>query len=157
MTEPADNSGIVAPPPLLYLGTLIAAFALHWVWPAPILEDAAWAIPSGIVLGALGLGLGLWGCAKMISAGTNINPLKPTSSVVTSGPFRFTRNPLYVGMTLLYLGLTIGVDTWWGIGLLVPLAIVMHVGVVRREERYLEGKFGDEYRRYTFDVARYIG
>jgi len=157
MTEPTGNSGVIAPPPLLYLGTLIVAFVLHWLWPAPILGHATWEVWCGVVLGALGLGLGLWGRSKMISAGTNINPLKPTTSIVTSGPFRFTRNPLYVGMTLLYLGLTIGFDTWWGIALLIPLIIVMHVGVIRREERYLEGKFGDEYRQYRSTVARYVG
>src|SRR5690348_10906375 len=105
MTGPTGNSGVIAPPPLLYLGTLIVAFVLHWLWPAPILGHATWEVWCGVVLGALGLGLGLWGRSKMISAGTNINPLKPTTSIVTSGPFRFTRNPLYVGMTLLYLGL----------------------------------------------------
>ncbi|MBN9488730.1 MAG: isoprenylcysteine carboxylmethyltransferase family protein [Alphaproteobacteria bacterium] len=157
MTEPTGNSGVIAPPPLLYLVALIITFVLHWWWTAPILGHATWAVSFGIVLGVLGLALGLWGRSKMIAAGTNINPLKPTTSIVTGGPFSFTRNPLYVGMMLLYLGLTIGFDTWWGIALLVPLAVIMHVGVIRREERYLEGKFGDDYRQYKSAVARYVG
>ena len=92
----------------------------------------------------------------MHGAGTNINPLMPTTSIVTSGPFRFTRNPLYVSLTLLYLGLTLAFNTWWGIVGLIPLLVVMHYGVVLREERYLEQKFGEMYRQYRSKVRRYL-
>jgi len=92
----------------------------------------------------------------MQAAGTNVNPSLPTTSIVTSGPFRLSRNPLYVAVTLLYFGLILALNTWWGIIMLIPLLIIMHFGVVLREERYLEEKFGDEYRRYKARVARYL-
>ena len=92
----------------------------------------------------------------MLDAGTNIRPNLPAKAIVTSGPFRFSRNPLYCSLTLLYLGLSAFLNTWWSLILLVPLLLVMHVGVVRREERYLERKFGEEYRRYRSSVRRYL-
>ena len=92
----------------------------------------------------------------MQAAGTNIDPMLPARAIVTSGPFRYSRNPLYLALTLLYLGLTLALNTWWGLVMLVPLFIVMDRGVVLREERYLEQKFGEIYRQYRSDVRRYL-
>ncbi len=92
----------------------------------------------------------------MHGAGTNISPLKPAISLVTSGPYRFTRNPLYLAMTLLFLGLTMLFNSWWGVILLVPLLVVLHWGVVRREERYLQLKFAEQYTEYRSRVRRYL-
>ena len=92
----------------------------------------------------------------MHAAGTNVNPALPTTATVASGPFRFSRNPLYLALTLLYLGLTLAFNTWWGIVVLVPVLIIMHHGVVLREERYLEQKFGETYRQYRSKVRRYL-
>jgi len=80
----------------------------------------------------------------------------PTTAIVKSGPFRFYHNPLYLALMLLYLGLTLAFNTWWGIVLLVPVLIIMHCGVVLREERYLEQKFGETYRQYRSKVRRYL-
>jgi len=155
MTESADRPGIVAPPPLLYLGALVAAFLLRWFWPLPFWgrEGAVWV---GIALVLVGLAIGVWGRQTMVRAGTNVDPRRPATAIVTSGPFRFSRNPLYVGLTLIYLGITIALDTAWGFVLVAPLLVVMHQGVVRREERYLERKFGDGYRQYRAAVRRYL-
>jgi protein-S-isoprenylcysteine O-methyltransferase Ste14 len=157
VTEPTDHAGVIAPPPVLYAGALIASFVLRRFWPAPISGGATWVVLAGVALGLLGVGLVVWGLVTMRSAGTNVDPRKETTAIVADGPFRVTRNPLYVGLTLIYLGLTLGFDVWWGLVLLVPLLIVMHFGVVCREERYLERKFGDDYRQYKRRVARYIG
>ena len=86
-----------------------------------------------------------------------MDPSLPATAVVTSGPYRLSRNPLYVGLALVYFGLTLALDSWWGIVLLVAVLIVMHRGVIQREERYLEQKFGDGYRQYRSTVRRYIG
>src|SRR5262245_5892949 len=96
------------------------------------------------------------GRRTMQAAGTNVNPALPTTAIVTSGPFRFSSNPLYLALTLLYLGLTLAFNTWWGIVVLVPVLIIMHRGVVLREKRYLEHKFGETYRRYRSKVRRYL-
>ena len=92
----------------------------------------------------------------MTAAGTNVNPSRPATTIVSSGPFRFTRNPLYVGVTLIFGGLTLAFNTWWGFIVLVPVLITMHFGVVLREERYLERKFGEPYRQYRSRVRRYF-
>jgi protein-S-isoprenylcysteine O-methyltransferase Ste14 len=92
----------------------------------------------------------------LLAARTNIGPTLPSTAIVTTGPFRLSRNPLYLALTLLYLGLVLAFDSWWGIARLIPLLLVMHRGVILREERYLEAKFGDEYRRYKVSVARYL-
>jgi protein-S-isoprenylcysteine O-methyltransferase Ste14 len=86
----------------------------------------------------------------------NIDPALPTTAIVTSRPFRWSRNPLHVALTLVYSGLTLALKTWWGIVVLVHLLIIMHRGVVIREERYLEQKFGETYRRYRMRVRRYL-
>ena len=152
-----DNPGVIVPPPILYLGALIALVVLRWAWPAPILASASLALNAGIVLGVLALALGLWAVLTMRSAGTNVDPRRVSTTVVTAGPFRYTRNPIYVGFDLLFVGFTLALNDWWGAVLLVPLIVVMHVGVIRREERYLEQKFGGDYLRYKNDVARYVG
>ena len=110
----------------------------------------------GIVLSVLAVGIAIAGRRTMEAAGTNVNPMLPTTAIVTSGPFRFSRNPLYVALTLLFLGLTLAFDTWWGIVLLPLILVVMHYGVVVREERYLERKFGEPYRQYRSRVRRYL-
>ena len=70
--------------------------------------------------------------------------------------FRFSRNPLYLSLTLLFTGLSLVMNSLWGLVVLVPVLVVMHVGVIRREERYLEAKFGESYRQYCSEVRRWL-
>jgi protein-S-isoprenylcysteine O-methyltransferase Ste14 len=150
-----DNPGVIALPPLLYVGTFAIALVLNWVLPIPILPlpIAFW---LGIALLVAGGSLAFWGQRTMRRAGTNVNPTRPTTAIVTSGPFRVSRNPLYVALTLLYLGLAFAVNSLWPALALVPLLLVMHHGVVLREERYLDAKFGDSYRAYRSSVRRWL-
>jgi len=142
-------------PPLLYGIAFAVVLAVRWFWPMPIFEDAVGLWP-GRALVVLAVAIAIWGRNALRAAGTNVNPSLPTTAIVTSGPFRFSRNPLYMALTLLYLGLALAVNTWWGIVVLVPLLILMHRGVVLREERYLEAKFGESYRQYCSKVRRYL-
>ncbi len=155
MATAADNAGVVVLPPLLYGVAFVAVLALRWFWPLPILGHVI-VLWAGIALAMIAVAIAVWGSRTMRMAGTNVNPSLPTTVVVTSGPFRFSRNPLYVALTLFYLGLTLALNTWWGIVVLVPLLTIMHYGVVLREERYLEQKFGDSYRQYRSSVRRYL-
>jgi len=155
MNSTADNPGVIAIPPLLYLGAFIVFLILQWLWPMPIGRRSVVLWP-GLVLSGLGVGLAIWGRRTMIAAGTNVRPTLPAKVLVASGPFRYSRNPLYIALTLLYVGLTMIVDTWWGLIVLVPLLAVMHVGVVLREERYLARKFGESYEQYRSTVRRYV-
>jgi protein-S-isoprenylcysteine O-methyltransferase Ste14 len=150
-----DNPGVVAPPPLIYGAAFLVVLLVQWVWPMPISSQtgARW---SGLACVVLGVGTAIWGRRTMQAAGTNINPTRPATTIVTSGPFRFSRNPLYLALTLIYLGLTLAFNTWWGIVVLIPLLLTMHRAVVLREERYLEQKFGEGYRQYRSKVRRYI-
>src|SRR6266850_237367 len=150
----ADNAGVIVRPPVLYAAALVALLVLRWLWPLPILpRGGLW---PGLVLVALGVGILIWGRRTLLAGGTNVDPSLPATAVVTSGPYRLSRNPLYVGLALVYFGLTLALDSWWGIVLLVAVLIVMHRGVIQREERYLEQKFGDGYRQYRSTVRRYI-
>ena len=155
MATSTDKPGVAAPPPLLYGGAFVLVLVFRWFWPMPIFGHAV-ALWLGLALLVLGFGIAAWGIRTMQAVGTNVNPALPTTAIVASGPFRFSRNPLYLALTLLYLGLTLAFNTWWGIVVLVPVLIIMHRGVVLREERYLEQKFGETYRQYRSKVRRYL-
>jgi protein-S-isoprenylcysteine O-methyltransferase Ste14 len=150
-----DNPGVVALPPFLYGGAFLVVLLCRAVWPLPIVERGSLLSP-GLALAAIAIGIAVWGRRTMVAAGTNVRPTLPATAIVTTGPFRFSRNPLYCALTLLYLGLTAIFNTWWGVIVLAPLLLVMHFGVVVREERYLERKFGETYRQYRGSVRRYL-
>jgi protein-S-isoprenylcysteine O-methyltransferase Ste14 len=151
----ADRPGVIVRPPVLYGGALLAALLLGWLWPLRILRYSI-ALGLGIALLLLGLAIAIPARRTLRAAGTNVDPMRPATAIVTSGPYRYSRNPLYVALTLLYSGLTLMFDTWWGIVLLLPVLWLMHQGVVLREERYLERKFGEAYRQYRSSVRRYV-
>jgi protein-S-isoprenylcysteine O-methyltransferase Ste14 len=151
-----DRAGVIVPPPLIYLSGILIGLAFNrWWWPCPIFGLTEWHW-SGLVLVVAGMALVIAGRRALLAAETSINPFKPTMSIVTAGPYRFTRNPLYLGVTLIYCGLTLIINTWWCFVFLVPVLLLIHVGVVTREERYLEHKFGDSYRQYRARVRRYL-
>jgi protein-S-isoprenylcysteine O-methyltransferase Ste14 len=93
---------------------------------------------------------------RQVSHGTNVSPSQPTTRLVTDGVFGHTRNPLYVGVSVALCGLALIFDLDWILLLIVPSCVLLHFAVVRREERYLEGKFGDTYRHYKARVPRYF-
>ena len=107
---------------------------------------------------ALVAGLGLLAACflRFKAAGTNVPTWMPSTALVISGPYRFSRNPIYLALTIIYLGLALAYGSWWPIVLLAPVLIVMRFGVIGREERYLEAKFGDAYRAYRASVRRWI-
>jgi len=155
MPRDPDSPHVIVLPPLLYVVALGAGLLLNWAAPRPLLSSSLRCWMGGALV-VLGLGITGWGRALMARAGTNVNPFQPTTALVTTGPFRFSRNPLYVGLTLAYLGGALLTNSVWVLALLVPVLLVMHYGVVRREERYLEAKFGDAYRAYRGRVRRYL-
>ncbi|TPW16301.1 MAG: hypothetical protein FD129_748 [bacterium] len=150
-----DHPGVFVHPPFLYLGGLAVLIAAHYFRPWPIAASRALFLP-GILVAIVGFVLAGWGRRTMIAAGTNVNPSKPSLAIVDGGPFRFTRNPLYVSISIVFLGATLILNEWAGLILLAVILIVMHFGVVLREERYLEAKFGESYRDYRRRVRRWI-
>ena len=150
-----DKPNVIILPPLLFGLGIVTGFLLQWLAPRPIMASDARFWIGGLAL-VLGLILAFWGRRVMEQAGTNVNPTLPTTALVATGPFRFSRNPLYVSLTLMYTGLAVVANALWVLLLLAPVVIVLHYGVVRREERYLEAKFGDAYRTYRARVRRYV-
>jgi protein-S-isoprenylcysteine O-methyltransferase Ste14 len=153
--EKADNPGVVAPPPLIFAGGLGAGLLVNRLRPTPFLPRALSKV-SGWPLVVFGCLLGLWGFGEMRRAGTNVDPYHPTTAIVEAGPYRYTRNPLYVGMALIYSGVAARANALPAALLLPAVLHLVDRGVVRREERYLEGKFGEEYLRYKGRVRRWI-
>ena len=151
-----DSPGVIILPPVLYGVAVLLALLLNWVWPLSILPNTATAIWSGIPLLLFSGALALWGKRSMKQAGTNINPLQPATSLVITGPFRLSRNPLYLSLTILFAGLSLIANNLWGLIALVPVLVILHFGVILREERYLEAKFGESYRQYCSQVRRWL-
>lgn len=151
---PASTAGVIAPPPLIYLAGLLLGAALHWWRPVGL-------VPPGLALplGVAGLSLGFVAIPALLAfhrAGTRPEPWKPTRALVTSGPYRHSRNPMYLGFTMGYLGTAFWCNSIWMLVMVVPVLWVMQVGVVRREEAYLARRFGEDYRAYQRRVRRWI-
>src|SRR5262249_194894 len=111
---------------------------------------------AGAVLFIIGLIIGVAGVQGLRASGTNISTDLPATALVVNGIYGWSRNPLYLAMTLAYIGLAIAAGSVWAIALLLPLLVLMHVGVIAREEGYLERKFGDMYRQYKLRVRRWL-
>ena len=148
-----DNPGVIAPPPLIFAGPLVVGLLLHRFFPKKFLPRGI-----GIALGSLGIISGAMliqgGFREMRAAKTNVNPTLPVTTIVTEGPFRYTRNPLYMGFTLIYTGIALLANALWALLLLPVVLVVMIYGVIKREERYLERKFGEQYLSYKDKVRR---
>lgn len=158
MHAPGDNGGhpgVIFPPPLLYAIGVILAVGLDHYWPLPagLHGTLRWA---GAVMMTIGVALNLWGAWSMRRARTPINPYRTVTGIVDTGAFRVTRNPLYLGLDLVFVGLFAWLDNAWGLVVFAGVAAVMHYGVILREERYLEGRFGQAYRDYRNRVRRYL-
>ena len=151
-----DSSGAAVRPPIAWALAVIAGLALDWLYPLPFLPTA---VPAGWLGGIVflaGLALLIWAAATFRQAGTQIQTTQTTTAIVDWGPYRLTRNPIYVGMFLGLIGLAIAFDSLWLIVLLVPFYFVIRYGVVAREEAYLERKFGDVYLAYKARVGRWL-
>ncbi len=156
MSDPADNANVVIRPPIAWALAVLAGLALQWAAPLPFMPAAAPAGWLGGMVFVLALALVAWAIATITRAGSNVPTNMPSTTIVASGPYRFTRNPIYLGMFLGLVGLAIAFDSLWLLATLVPFALVIRYGVVAREEAYLERKFGDAYRHYRARVWRWL-
>jgi protein-S-isoprenylcysteine O-methyltransferase Ste14 len=151
----ADVPGVLVFPPLLFGATLALGLLLHWIYPVNPLPVLLARVTGTLIL-IVSVWLALSAKAAMTRAGTNVRPDRPTLALVTDGPFRFTRNPLYLAAIGIYVSITLLVDSLWPLVLLIPLLMVLAKGVIAREEQYLEAKFGDTYRNYKSRVRRWL-
>jgi protein-S-isoprenylcysteine O-methyltransferase Ste14 len=154
----ADTAGVIAPPPLLALATVAIGLVMDWQFPLFVLGNFfSWTVrlTLGGALISAGGGLAMVAERSFRGVGTNVPPWKPTLALATGGIYKWLRNPMYVGVGLMVAGIGIAIGSDWTLILIVPAAWLFHQGVVLREERYLEAKFGDDYRRYKASVPRY--
>ncbi len=150
-----DKADVFAVPPLIYGTALGLGLFMHFVFPVQFLPQQGrfW---FGALLPLLAVPIVVSAVRALARAKTPVDVHKPTAAIVTDGAFRYSRNPMYVSLTLLYLGIALLINSLWVLLLVVPLLVVVQRGVVEREERYLERKFGEEYRHYKTRVRRWI-
>ncbi len=158
-TPPEDHAKVRVLPPLVPLATVLAGVGLQFLWPV----DMAWLLPAPgrywigafIILGSL-LGLGVWSVALFRRSGEHANPWKPTAGIVERGPYRFTRNPMYLQMVLACIGFAVLLANVWVLALTPVCAWALQRFAILPEEAYLEAKFGDAYRDYMRRVRRWL-
>jgi len=156
MSEHARRPATLVLPPLPYALALLASWRLHRDFLALPWEFGAW---NGLFAWGLmggGLLLFFWTFWAFHRHRTTVNPYRAARCVVTDGPFRFSRNPIYVGDWFIYVGMMFWLQTWWPV-LFAPLVWgIIHFGVIRHEEAHLEARFGDEYRHFKAHVRRWL-
>ncbi len=153
--EKEDNAGVKVPPPLIYLSAMIAGLIFSYFFPTAFLPVSV-SLIVGILSVALAVFILVLAFRAFKLAQTNLEPWKPTNAIVSDGVFGFSRNPIYLAFTLFYLGTAFLFNSLWLLALLAPVLLVMRYSVIDREERYLESKFGAEYREYKRRVRRCI-
>ena len=150
----SDSPHVIAIPPVLFAGGFVTALLLQWLVPFYLFPGVAWKIVGFII--AVISGILALSAAIVMRRKTNIDVRKPALAIVSDGPYRFTRNPLYLSLVLFSLAIGLVFDFPWMIVVLFVIVPIMHFGVIRHEERYLEGKFGDMYLIYKAEVRRWV-
>jgi protein-S-isoprenylcysteine O-methyltransferase Ste14 len=150
-----DHADVRIPPPLIYVAGFVLGLLLERVFPVFSFPKAPSRI-AAVLCVALWAILSVWSIGLFHRARTSFLPIKPTTALVFDGPYRYTRNPMYLGFVCLYLGLALWFGLFWAVILLAAVIAVIQYYVIVREEQYLEQKFGDEYLRYRAAVRRWL-
>lgn len=153
MHRSTDHPQVIAPPPLIYVGALALGYLTRRVWSILSFHPLVWVGSMAI---GVSVAIALWAVLTMHRAHTPVDPSKPPQALVQQGPFRWSRNPIYVALTVGSLGVALIWGNGWMIVWLIAAIIIMHYGVIRREERYLLEKFGAPYERYLQQVRRWL-
>lgn len=148
------NLGLVRPP-LVYLVSLASGVAIQLAVPLPFLPGTL-AVPLGVPLVAVAIALFSYSVAKFRAAGTPVPARKPTTAIIRTGPYRFTRNPIYLAFSVFQFGIAIWVNSAWLLATLVGAMALVNYVVIQREERYLERKFGAQYLDYKASTRRWL-
>ncbi|MHB8483896.1 MAG: methyltransferase family protein [Nitrospiria bacterium] len=150
-----NTPGIIAPPPVVYILLFLTGLI-----PQIAFSVQPFSLPMRWIICLILVGAGAFMISRafqtMRQAKTSPNPYQPAAVLVTEGPFRFTRNPVYLGMNLFYLGFGVLLDPFWSILLFPVLLLIMEFGVIHREERHLEQRFGEAYLEYKASVRRWL-
>jgi protein-S-isoprenylcysteine O-methyltransferase Ste14 len=156
--QTSDHSNVVVFPPIVPIVTIALGFALQWLFPLGVLVhfDQFQRVAIGLSLFIIGALISSTGSVTLARSETNVLPSRPTLKIVSAGIYGWTRNPIYVGGTFAMAGIAVAFALDWLILLQVPAHLILHYGIIRCEERYLEQKFGEEYRSYRTGVPRYL-
>jgi protein-S-isoprenylcysteine O-methyltransferase Ste14 len=154
--ENADNPGVIAFPPLILLVSAVISGLVHFfLIRLPIMSYRA-SLVCAIVLVIVAPALAISAMVTFKKAGTNVHPGEPALTIVRGGPYRFTRNPMYLALCLLQIALGFFLNDWITLLFVVPFVLIIHYGVILREERYLTTKFGEPYLQLKREVRRWI-
>lgn len=152
-----DSAGVRFPPPFVFLGFLLLGWAIdRHLLPTPMPIAYGARVGLGVLVFAAGAAMVMAASRRFTRIGTARPPWRPTTGIVRDGVYAWTRNPMYVGMALLYAGIGLALDSWLVLALLPVVLVVIRLAVIAREERYLAAKFGDEYRGYQASVRRWL-
>ena len=154
MKMSADSPGVRIPPPLFYVGAVIVGWLINRSRPAPI--DGAWRIAVGWVFVVASALLAASAIGLFRREQTSIVPLRPAGALVTTGPYAFTRNPMYVSLSLLAIAFALLLNTWWIVLVVVPTLLIVQHFVIVPEEQYLLRRFGAKYDAYRHGVRRWL-
>ena len=150
-----DHPKVLMPPPVFFLIHLVIGFSINYLLPLQIVADGG-RLKSGFIFMGLSLILFVWSVATFKKFRNDPNPYVEDKLVITSGPYRFTRNPIYMAMIIFVVGTGILFNNWWIVLLVVPSLIILSEKIVKKEEEYLTEKFGEEYREYRRKVRRWL-
>lgn len=156
MNKAVDRSGAIIHPPIAWALAFLAGLGIDWLYPLPFVPASVPRVWVGGAVFAAGFALAVWAIVTIRKAGSRIETSMPTTTIISSGPYGFMRNPIYLGMFLSQTGLAIGFNSLWVLAMLVPFYLVIRYGVVAREEAYLERKFGGTYLGYKSRVRRWL-
>jgi len=154
-TDSSDHPGVIAWPPGVFLGCAAVGSLLQVFFPIRVARYPV-SLSLGIVLALVSISVALWAVRVMKAAGTNVRPDRPALTIVRSGPYQFTRNPMYLSLCLLQLALGFVLDGWIPLLFTIPSVLILHFGVILHEESYLEAKFGEPYLVFKREVRRWI-
>jgi protein-S-isoprenylcysteine O-methyltransferase Ste14 len=149
------TAGVLAPPPVIFATAMVGGWLLGRLFPWPILPPAvAFWVGFGLAVAALAFTVAAW--REMSRARTAVSPYTSSSALVRTGPFAYSRNPLYLSLVVLSIAFSLLTNTLWCVLLLIPAVVVLRRGVIAREEAYLERCFGEDYRLYCAATRRWL-
>lgn len=153
-----DRAAVIAPPPLLLLLCIAAGAIVDHFKPFPMIRNFDFVPRIATCVGLLLVAAAIVFTAirQFVAHHEHPSPYKPTNAIMSSGIYRFTRNPIYVGFMVVVLAASVGINNWWVLLSIVPLFLLLQFGVVLPEEKYLSGKFGAPYDDYRRQVRRWL-
>ena len=147
---------IIAPAPVIFLLTVIVGFILHYFIPIYFFASSMLTSILSAILFMAGVLIAGWALKTMSAANVSPNPYTPTARLIVSGPYQYSRNPMYLSITLVYLAIAMMVNSLWFFMLLIPMLILVWRGIIQREEIFLEAAFGEQYKNYKKRVRCWL-